>query len=282
MLKGIPASSGIAMGKAYLLDKSIPVIEKRKITDKAIETEKFDRSLKEARLQIEDIKRESEKSIGSKNSEIFNAHLLMLEDEELISTVYGKIQDEEVNVEFAVKTTIEAFVEIFQSLDSEYMRERGSDVKDIGDRLLRILLNIETVELGALKGSHIVVAKDLSPSDTANMNKDNVLGFITQIGGKTSHSAIMARTLEIPAIVGIGNEILDIKNGDMLIVDGDAGEVILNPDEATLEKYKRLDEELKAKRQELEILKNQRSVTKDGYHVELAANIGSVKDVKGV
>lgn len=281
MLKGLPASSGIAIGSAYLMDKTIPLITKQYISDVQNELTRFNHALKKAKIQVEEIKQEAVRNVGVENSEIFDAHLLMLEDEELISAVVNKISDETVNAEFAVKTTIEAFIEIFNAMDNEYMRERGADVSDIGNRLLRILLNIETVELNSLKKACIVVAKDLSPSDTANMNKDNVLGFITQIGGRTSHSAIMARTLEIPALVGVGSEISTIKNGDILIVDGDNGVIIINPDGETLEKYSFMREALYKQKIELQTLVNKASITIDGHHIEIAANIGKSSDSDG-
>ncbi|MDF2674436.1 MAG: ptsP, partial [Clostridiales bacterium] len=213
---------------------------------------------------------------------IFDAHLMMLDDPELIGAVIGQIENDKVNAEYALKSTVDMFIGIFEQMDNEYMRERAADIKDIGGRISNILLGISDISLGEISEKCIVVAKDLTPSDTAQMDRNMVLGFVTDVGGRTSHSAIMARTLEIPAVVGTQNGTINIKNGDFVILDGDNGVVIINPEGKIIDEYnKKIDEIIKHKN-ELVIYKDAESITLDGRLVELAANIGSPKDIAAV
>lgn len=281
MISGTPASSGIVIGKASVLNKQEMKIQENKIQDVEKEKQKFLDTLLRAKNQLKEIKYEAEKNLGRNNAAIFDAHILILEDEELISTVCNKIMNEKVNAEFALKSTIDMYMSLFEEMDDEYMRERAVDIKDVSDRILRILMNLEAVNLNT-DGEFIIVARDLTPSDTASINKKAVLGFITQIGGKTSHSVIMARSLEIPAIVGVGPDIDFINNGDLLIMDGDKGEILINPDQETINEYNKKKKALDEYRHEFEILKNDMSISLDGRKVEIVANIGSVEDVKGV
>lgn len=281
MIKGIPASSGITMGKALAIKKADIVIEKKTVSSVESEKNRFLDSIREAKEQVERIRINTEKKIGKEKAEIFGAHLMMLEDTELIGAVSTKIE-EGVNAEYAVKETIEMFSAIFEQMENEYMRERAADVKDIGNRLINVLLGISDNSLAAIDGECIIVTKDLTPSDTAQMDTQKVLGFVTDMGGRTSHSAIMARTLEIPAVVGTKDATSNINNGDYIIVDGNEGLVIVNPDKATIEKYEATrQKELKAK-QELSIYVNAESKTLDGRRVEVAANIGRLGDLEGV
>lgn len=281
MIKGIPASSGITMGKALAIKKADIVIEKKTVSSVESEKNRFLDSIREAKEQVERIRINTEKKIGKEKAEIFGAHLMMLEDTELIGAVSTKIE-EGVNAEYAVKETIEMFSAIFEQMENEYMRERAADVKDIGNRLINVLLGISDNSLAAIDGECIIVTKDLTPSDTAQMDTQKVLGFVTDMGGRTSHSAIMARTLEIPAVVGTKDATSNINNGDYIIVDGNEGLVIVNPDKATIEKYEATrQKELKAK-QELSIYVNAESKTLDGRRVEVAANIGRPGDLEGV
>lgn len=281
MIKGIPASSGITMGKALAIKKADIAIEKKTVSSVESEKNRFLDSIREAKEQVERIRINTEKKIGKEKAEIFGAHLMMLEDTELIGAVSTKIE-EGVNAEYAVKETIEMFSAIFEQMENEYMRERAADVKDIGNRLINVLLGISDNSLAAIDGECIIVTKDLTPSDTAQMDTQKVLGFVTDMGGRTSHSAIMARTLEIPAVVGTKDATSNINNGDYIIVDGNEGLVIVNPDKATIEKYEATrQKELKAK-QELSIYVNAESKTLDGRRVEVAANIGRPGDLEGV
>ncbi len=281
MIKGIPASSGITMGKALAIKKADIVIEKKTVSSVESEKNRFLDSIREAKEQVERIRINTEKKIGKEKAEIFGAHLMMLEDTELIGAVSTKIE-EGVNAEYAVKETIEMFSAIFEQMENEYMRERAADVKDIGNRLINVLLGISDNSLAAIDGECIIVTKDLTPSDTAQMDTQKVLGFVTDMGGRTSHSAIMARTLEIPAVVGTKDATSNINNGDYIIVDGNEGLVIVNPDKVTIEKYEATrQKELKAK-QELSIYVNAESKTLDGRRVEVAANIGRPGDLEGV
>ena len=265
MFKGIGASPGVAIGKVLVVEHSELEIEKRSITNIDEEVTKLERA-----VEI------------SNEAEIFEAHLLVLEDPELIDSAKAKIRDEEVNADFALKEIRDMFVGMFESMDNEYMRERAADIKDVTNRIIRHLLGAKIVDLAALEEEVGLVAHDLTPSDTATMNKSKVLGFLTDIGGRTSHTAIMARTLEIAAVVGLTDITTKAKDGDYIVFNGDTGEVILNPDEETMNKYTKLKNEFEEYRKSLDLLKGQPSVTLDGRHVELAGNIGSPKDVEGL
>jgi phosphoenolpyruvate-protein phosphotransferase (PTS system enzyme I) len=284
MLKGIPASSGIAIGKALILNRTELEVLQGEIQNTEQEIQRFINALEIAKNQLEEIKGEAEKNIGRENAAIFDAHIMMLEDEELISMVSNKILGEKSNAEYALKTTIEGFIQVFEEMDNEYMRERASDIKDVGNRILNIMMSadVDNVNLKNITGDYIIVAKDLTPSDTANMNRNSVLGFVTQIGGRTSHTAIMARTLEIPALVGVGTSLLFIKNDDLLILDGDEGVIIINPSNSVINNYEAKRRLQMEDKNELKKLKYETSTSIDGRSVELAGNIGSAFDVEGV
>ena len=292
MLNGIPASSGIAIGKALLLNRSEMEVLQSVVQNTELEKQRFINALGIAKGQLEQIKCDAEKNIGSENATIFDAHIMMLEDEELISMVCNKISDEKLNAEYALKLSIETFVVLFEEMENEYMRERASDIKDVSNRILKILMSeeagvgvgidVDNVNIKNINGDYIIVAKDLTPSDTANMNKKSVLGFVTQIGGRTSHTAIMARTLEIPAIVGVGTSLFSIKNDDFLILDGDEGTIIINPSREVINDYEVKRSMQMDYKNELKKLKYDTSTSLDGKKVELAGNIGSVDDVAGV
>lgn len=282
MIKGVAASSGIAIGKALVVEKKKIEIQFKKGCNAKEEKERFLKAVEVAKEQVNKIKASTEKKLGKDKAAIFDAHLMMLDDPELIGAVNGQIENDKVNAEYALKSTVDMFIGIFEQMDNEYMRERAADVKDIGGRILNILLEISDTSLSEIYEKCIVVAKDLTPSDTAQMDRDMVLGFVTDVGGRTSHSAIMARTLEIPAVVGTQNGTTNIKNGDFVILDGDNGVVIINPEEKIIDEYnKKIDEIIKHKN-ELVIYKDAESITLDGRLVELAANIGSPKDIPAV
>ncbi|EQB88017.1 hypothetical protein M918_06385 [Clostridium sp. BL8] len=238
MIKGIGASGGIAIGKAFIVSEHALKVEKKRIEDKAFEIERFRRCVKKAEEEIKNIIEVASKTLGAEETEIFEAHLLILQDPEFLGTVEMKINSEGVNSEFALEETITMFVSVFEDMGIEYMMERAGDVKDVGGRLMNLLLGVKTLAVGDIKDQSIIVKKDLTPSDTAQLNKEKVLGFVTGIGGRTSHSAIMARTLGIPAVVGLGTYMEEIKQGDLIILNGDDGEIIINPQEETLLKFK--------------------------------------------
>jgi len=282
MLKGIAASSGIAICKALVINETDYTIERRSIVDIEAELKSLHATLLASKEEIKKLKEITLNKLGPSKAEIFEAHLMMLEDPELIGSIEGKIKDEGINAEYAVKITVDMFVAIFEGMVNDYMRERAADIKDIGKRLIFNLLGIKHRTLSILDEEFIVVAKDLTPSETVQMDHDKVLGFVTDIGGKTSHSAIMARSLDIPAVVGLGNITTLVKDGDALIIDGDKGTVYINPEEAIIEEYKKKQEKARQEKQELQALLKSESVTLDGRRVELAGNIGTPENVSGV
>ena len=282
MYKGTGASPGIALGKALVIEHSELVIEKKTIENIDEEIQKLESAVKVSKEDLTKVKEKALAELGEHEAEIFEAHLLVLEDPELIGSAISKIRDEKVNADYALNEIKEMFVAMFESMDNEYMRERAADIKDVTNRVLRHILGIKVVDLAGLDEEVVLIAHDLTPSDTATMNKNMVLGFLTDIGGRTSHTAIMARTLEIAAVVGLNDITKKVKDGDYIVFNGDTGEVIVNPDEETKAKYASLKEEFEEYRKSLELLKGQASITTDGRHVELAGNIGSPNDVEGL
>lgn len=282
MYKGTGASPGIALGKALVIEHNELVIEKKTIDNIDEEIQKLESAVKVSKDELTKVKEKALSELGEHEAEIFEAHLLVLEDPELIDSAISKIKDEKVNADYALNEIKEMFVAMFESMDNEYMRERAADIKDVTNRVLRHILGIKVVDLAGLDEEVVLIAHDLTPSDTATMNKSMVLGFLTDIGGRTSHTAIMARTLEIAAVVGLSDITEKVKDGDYIVFNGDTGEVIVNPDEETKAKYASLKEKFEEYRKSLELLKGQESITTDGRHVELAGNIGSPNDVSGL
>lgn len=280
--KGTGASPGIALGKALVVEHKELVIEKRTITDVDAEIAKLRDAVQVSKVELEKVKEKAAKELGEAEAEIFGAHLLVLEDPELTGAAEAKIADEKVNADFALNEIKEMFVAMFESMDNEYMRERAADIKDVTNRVLRHLLGIKVVDLSALDEEVVLVAHDLTPSDTATMNKKMVLGFLTNIGGRTSHTAIMARTLEIAAVVGLTDITENVKDGDFVVFNGDTGEVIINPDEETKAAYAAKKQAFEEEKKALELLKGKESVTLDGRRVELAGNIGTPNDIEGL
>ena len=278
MYKGIPASEGIAIGKILLMKKEEPVIVRQTIDSNQAENEKnkLSAAIAKSKEQLQKI----QAAAGDVMKEILDAHLLILEDEELIGMIHLKVDTEQQDIVSATHDAIEFFADMMASMEDEYMKERAADLRDIGYRIVMNLLGKEILSLLALEEPVIIAAHDITPSDTAQMRKDKVLGFLTNIGGKTSHSAIMARTLEIPAILGMGNITDELKNGDLVCFDGEEGVLYVAPDEPTLEKYKKKQQEQLQKKKLLEEYKDKKSLTKDGHSVELASNIGNPKDAE--
>ncbi|KXZ39519.1 phosphotransferase system, enzyme I, PtsI [Alkalithermobacter thermoalcaliphilus JW-YL-7 = DSM 7308] len=282
MIKGNGASPGIGIGKVLLIEHTQINVEKNIVQDTAHEETKFLAAVEKAKEQLTEIKEKALRELGEDKAEIFNAHIMVLEDPEFIDSTINKIKDEKVNSEYAFKQIADMFISMFESMDNEYMKERAADIKDVSDRVLRNLLGIDIVDLSNLKEEVILVTQDLTPSDTATMDKNKVLGFLTNIGGKTSHTAIMARTLEIPAVVGLKDITDKVKTGDFIVFNGETGDVVLNPDENTINEYKKLKEEFDKTRKELESYKGKESKTIDGRQVELAGNIGTPNDIEGL
>ncbi len=281
VIKGIPASSGIAIAKAYLLVDPDLSFAKKSVENTDAEVERLESAIEHVKEQVTTIKEHVEKSLGPDKAAIFDAHLMILQDPEFLTPIKEKIARDRVNAEHALKETAEEFITIFESMDNQYMRERASDIRDVSKRILASLLDVELPNPGLVSEEVILVAYDLTPSDTAQLNKQYVKGFVTDIGGRTSHSAIMARSMEIPAIVGAKCATHDIENGDLVVLDGLSGEVHINPTEEVLNKYRELQAEYKKQQQEWAKLVNEPSITQDGHRVELVANIGNPDDVEG-
>ncbi|MCG5103184.1 phosphoenolpyruvate--protein phosphotransferase [Oceanobacillus alkalisoli] len=282
LLKGIAASSGIVLAKAYRLIEPDLSFEKRKVEDTAKEVERFQVALSVSKDELEAIREKAKVELGEDNAAIFEAHLLVLSDPELISPIEDKIKNEQVNAEYALKETADMFITMFEQMDNDYMKERAADIRDVTKRLHAHLLGVQLPNPSMISEEVIIVAEDLTPSDTAQLNRQFVKGFTTDIGGRTSHSAIMARSMEIPAIVGTKTVTEDVKDGDFLIIDGLKGEVHINPTEETIASYKEEQIRYEEKKAEWAKLVNEKTVTADGEHVELAANIGTPDDLEGV
>lgn len=281
-LRGIGASAGIAIAKAYRLEEPDLTVSKKEVADKTAEVLRFDEAIQKSKSELEKIKEHAFRELGADKAEIFEAHILVLSDPELLNPVKDKISSEAVNAEFAMKETADMFVSMFESMDNEYMKERAADIRDVTKRVIGHLLGVEIPNPSMISEEVIIVAEDLTPSDTAQLNRQYVLGFTTDIGGRTSHSAIMARSMEIPAVVGTKTATSDIKNGDIVIVDGIDGDVIVNPSEDVIAGFEKKKAQYEVQKAEWAKLVNEETVTKDGQHVELAANIGTPDDVRGV
>ncbi|UTH17455.1 phosphoenolpyruvate--protein phosphotransferase [Macrococcus epidermidis] len=281
-IKGIGASDGVAIAKAYLMIEPDLSFSDEKVTDTAAEVEKFKAAVNQSKVELTQIRNNAEVALGPDKAAIFDAHLLVLEDPELINPIEENIKNNQSNAAAALSEVANNFVTIFESMDNEYMRERAADIKDVSKRVLSHILGVTLPNPTLIDEPVVIIAEDLTPSDTAQLNKAFVQGFATNIGGRTSHSAIMSRSLEIPAVVGTKNISSLVKQGDFVIVDGIEGEVILNPDEATITAYKQKQSQFIEEKELLKQLVNDKTVTSEGKHVELAANIGTPDDLTGV
>ena len=279
-LKGIAASVGIAVGKAYVYRPVELAVERWGVEDTEAELARLQRALEESKEQLAGIHVKAQAEVGEDTARIFEAHLLILDDPVLLEEVRGKIEEERLNAEAALSDAIEGYAALFEGMEDEYMRARAADVRDVGQRVLHNLLGGGAEPLAELSSPAIVVARDLTPSDTAQMNKEMVLGFCTAMGGTTSHTAIMARILGIPAVVGLGDVALSIRNGDPLILDGGEGGVEVAPNGETMERYARLEREFKARRDEAKAAARSPARTRDGHRVEVVANIGDVDSAR--
>lgn len=281
MLKGIAASAGISIARVYKLEAPKVEIVKKE-GDPAAEVEKFNAALEKTKKDIEGVKERAAKRLSEEELAVFDAHLMMAGDPEFASQIANMIETDKVNAEYAADAVATQMVTMFESMDNDYFRERAADIKDVTFRLKCNLLGLTIPDLTAIDEDSIIVAYDLTPSDTAQLN-EYVKGFATAIGGKTSHSAIMANSLEIPAVVGCGEEILNAAaQGDLMILDAVDGNVIINPDEAAVKEYEAKAEAFKAEKEALKVLVDAKTITTDGHQVELAGNIGGIKDVEGV
>ena len=284
MFKGIAASPGIATGKVFLYnseDVRVPCF-KIKISDIPSEIARFEEALIKTRSEIIAIRNNIASEMGIKHAEIFNAHLLVLEDRMIIDEIVTRLRSQRYNIEYIFEDVLHKYISAFQKMDDEYLKERISDIEDVGKRLIRNLLGEEKQTLLNLPPQSVVVAYDLSPSDTATMHRKHVIAFVSDIGGKTSHTAIMAKSLEIPAVVGLENITENVKNGDIVIVDGTSGIVYVNPSRSVLSQYLREQKKLEKFNTELQELKTLPAQTKDGHRIELGANIELSDEIPAV
>lgn len=279
---GIAGSEGIAAGKAYIFKNNQTEIDTIAVASDAIATEldKLSEGIELSRAQLIRLKEKVEKELDESKAQIFEAHRMMLEDPEFIEAVRNEISTNSFSAAYAVKKVTENYLTIFEQIEDDYMRERAADIKDVSSRLTRNILGISSWDLFSIGSPVIIIAHDLTPSDTAMMNKEFVLGFSTDVGGSTSHTAIMARSLGIPAVLGLGDISDKIKDGDDLIIDGTEGKLIINPDQQQKEDYERKIRELQARKKELAKTASLPAVMLDGKRIEISCNIGMPDDIK--
>jgi phosphoenolpyruvate-protein phosphotransferase len=283
MISGIPASPGIVFGKALVLKEEKIVLDTEKIKDDQIDAEvaRFYAGREAAVEQLTAIKDRAFQSLGEEKAAIFEGHLMILEDEELEEEIIEYLRSHKVNAGVAASRIIDQQVEMLSEIDDEYLKERAGDIRDIGNRLIKNILGMKVVDLGEIDEEAILVAYDLTPSETAQLNLDKVLGFITDIGGRTSHTSIMARSLELPAIVGTNDVTEKVKTGDYLILDAINNAVYVNPSREDIERLKKLEAQLAEEKAELAKLKDLPALTLDGHRVDVVANIGTIRDCEG-
>ena len=283
MISGILVSPGIAFGKALLLKEDDIVINRKKISADQVEQEvsRFLAGRAKASEQLEAIKTKAGETFGEEKEAIFEGHIMLLEDEELEQEIIALIKDDLASADAAAYTVIEGQAKALEELDDEYLKERAADVRDIGKRLLQNILGMPIVDLGSIQDEVILVATDLTPSETAQLNLDKVLGFITDLGGRTSHTSIMARSLELPAIVGTSDVTKQVKNDDYLILDAVNNQIYVNPTADVIDQLKAAQNQYITEKNDLAKLKDLPAITLDGHQVEVCANIGTVRDVAG-
>ena len=283
MLKGIAASDGVAIAKAYMLIEPDLSFNKITVEDSDSEVERLAKALDKAKEELEMIRQKAVESLGEEEAQVFDAHLMVLSDPELIGSIESNIKDNKVNAESGLKEVTDMFIGMFEGMeDNPYMQERAADIKDVTKRVLSHLLGVKLPSPSMINEEVIVVAHDLTPSDTAQLDRKFVKAFVTDIGGRTSHSAIMARSLEIPAIVGTKEITAKVKDGDMIVIDGLEGDVLVHPADSDVKNYEAKAKAFADQKAEWNKLKNEATITLDGKHIELAANIGTPKDLVGV
>lgn len=279
-MRGTGASSGIGIGKAVVVRDEKPEVVQVSISDKDKEVKRFEDVLAKITEATMEMAESLANKVGGKEAEILNGHVLLLSDPMLSEEIKQKIQNELVNAEFAVDSVYDMYAGMFASMDDELMQQRATDMKDLKVRILKGLLGMADVDVARLPEGSILVAEDLTPSMTAGLNPQTVCGIVTELGGRTSHSAILSRALEIPAVVAISGLLDNIQDGDTVCFDGDKGEVVINPDADTLAEYEKKKEAYLLEKKELENYKGKPSVTKDGRKVEIVANIGKPEDAQ--
>ncbi|MFO6490874.1 phosphoenolpyruvate-protein phosphotransferase PtsI [Hafnia alvei] len=283
MISGILVSPGIAFGKALLLKEDEIIINRKKIAAEEVEQEiaRFKSGRDKASVQLEAIRVKASETFGEEKAAIFEGHIMLLEDEELEQEIIALIKDSKMTADAAAHEVVEGQAKALEELDDEYLKERAADVRDIGKRLLMNILGMTIIDLSAIQDEVILVAADLTPSETAQLNLNKVLGFITDLGGRTSHTSIMARSLELPAIVGTSDVTKQVKNGDFLILDAVNNKIYVNPTAEIVEELKAVQNQYVSEKNELVKLKDLPAITLDGHQVEVCANIGTVRDIAG-
>lgn len=282
MKKGIAASKGYAIGRVFLQEHEEIVITDAKVKDVEVEKAVLQNALNASKEQLKKIKAKAVESMGQEKAEVFEAHITLLDDPEFTGGMMLEIESNSINSLKAVDNITNTFVMIFEAMENDYMRERAADIKDVSKRIIANLAGKGGEDLGITEENTIVVAEDLTPSDTAQLDRTKVVAFLTNIGGRTSHSAIMARTLEIPAIVGLKDITTSVKTGDSIIVDGIEGICIINPDQSVIDEYIAKKEVFLAKEEELKKLIGVKTKTKSGKRIEVCGNIGQPQDVDNV
>ncbi|MEG0307993.1 MAG: phosphoenolpyruvate--protein phosphotransferase [Clostridium sp.] len=282
MKKGIQASAGYALGEVFVKQEENLSFEEKKIENIEDEKNRLREAVEVSRMQLNKIKEKSERELGHHRGEIFESHLMLLDDPEFIGAVDIGIETNKVNAEKALEDVVVMYTDIFEAMDDEYMKSRGIDIKDVGQRILQNLLGKKSYNIGNIKENTVIIAHDLTPSDTAQLDKNKVVAFLTDIGGRTSHSAIIARILGIPAVIGLGDITHSVKNGDKIIVDGVKGIVIINPDEETIRAYEEKKQDFENEKNELKKFINVKAVTKSGKQIKLCGNIGQPEEVHQV
>lgn len=283
MLKGIAASDGVAVAKAYLLVQPDLTFSKTTVEDTSAEESRLDDALAKSTEELQQIREKAAQSLGEAEAQVFDAHLMVLSDPEMVGQIKQNIKDNSVNAESALKEVTDMYIGMFEAMeDNAYMKERAADIRDVAKRILAHLLGVTLPNPSMINEEVIVVAHDLTPSDTAQLDRKYVKAFVTDIGGRTSHSAIMARSLEIPAIVGTKEITAKVKEGYILAVNGIEGDVIVHPTDEQKAEFEKIGADYAAQKAEWDKLKNAETVTADGKHFELAANIGTPKDLVGV
>ncbi|NUF98591.1 phosphoenolpyruvate--protein phosphotransferase [Lactobacillus mellis] len=281
-LKGIAASDGFATAPAYLLVEPDLSFKKTKIKDVQAEVQRLRAAVQESDAELTKIHDTAQKTLGEEEAQVFDAHKMILADPEFVGAIESQIKDQKLNAEQVLRNVADNFITTFEAMtDNKYMQERAADVRDVTKRIMSHLVGVRLPNPALIDHEVIVIAHDLAPSDTAQLNKKYVKAFVTDIGGRTAHSAIMARSLEIPAVVGTNTITKDVVNGDELIVDGVNGDVVIQPSAADSDHYQKVVAEYASKKAEWSKLKNSATITADGKHFDIAANIGTPKDLAG-
>lgn len=282
MARGTGASAGIGIGKAAILREEKLVIENTGIEDAEAEKERFKSAVEQSIADVSVIAEDMASRIGEKEAEILNGHLMLLQDPMLTGEIENQIDNDKVCSEFAVEAVCNMYADMFASMDDELMQQRAADMRDIKIRIQKILLGVQSVDVSLLPAGTILMAEDLTPSVTAGINPDNVAGIVTELGGRTSHSAILSRALEIPAVVAASGILNEVKDGDELILDGESGEIFVNPGSDLIAEYEKKRDAYLQEKEELKQYIGKSSTTVDGVTVEIAANIGKPEDVDRV